>query len=626
MSDKPAKPLNRNPAEIARDAFRQLATRRIAPTPEAYREIYDEIAGTATLSGAEVVLGSLAANIAKKRGELADFGARFNRALAARDWKDYGKSLDQLLENYLDRAGVVEAPGKTAVAATAPLNVNAAPLVEDQQARQLRDLLARTLTQAVPSLLHGAPALANKSEVLGKSIKDARTEAELSAVASHLKQLCFEIETTDVDVPGQQAVKAGKTKPQPAGGIAPLLVEDPQIGLLRELLTRTLTLGVTSLLQGAPELADEAEALGVSVQHARSPEALAETGARLKQLCFKIELKSGDMAEQHELLLRLFKLLLENVSELLDDDSWLSGQIAGVQNLLTGPISHHALLDATRSLKEVIYKQGVLKHSLAEAKVTVKNMMITFIDRLSAVATTTGDYHEKIDKYSQKISQAQDISELNLILEDVMRETRITQTEALRSRDEMIRARQDVQEAEARIHKLESELEQMSELVREDQLTGSLNRRGLDDVMERELARSERRAAPLCVAMLDLDDFKRLNDTHGHLAGDQVLIHLVRVIKDTLRAMDVIARFGGEEFLILLPDTPIESAMQTITRLQRELTKRIFMHNNERLLITFSAGVALRNGNEDQASLIKRADAALYQAKRAGKNRVVAAG
>jgi diguanylate cyclase len=317
--------------------------------------------------------------------------------------------------------------------------------------------------------------------------------------------------------------------------------------------------------------------------------------------------------------------LLENVTELLENDSWLSGQIAGVQALLAGPISHNALKDATRSLKEVIYKQGMLKHSLTEAKVTVKNMMITFIDRLSAVATTTGDYHEKIDLYSQKISQAQDIGELNKILDDVMRETKIAQNEALRSRDQMISARHEVQEAEARIQQLETKLEQMSELVREDQLTGSLNRRGLDDVFERELARAERRNSPLCIAMLDLDDFKRLNDTHGHTAGDEALIYLVRVIKDTLRTMDVIARFGGEEFLIVLPDTSLEDAMLTVTRVQRELTKRIFMHNNERLLITFSAGVALRNGTEEQLSMIKRADDALYKAKRAGKNRVVAA-
>ena len=129
-----------------------------------------------------------------------------------------------------------------------------------------------------------------------------------------------------------------------------------------------------------------------------------------------------------------------------------------------------------------------------------------------------------------------------------MLETRIAQTEALRSRDQMLSARQEVQEAEMRIHALESKLEQMSELVREDQLTGGLNRRGLDEVLERELARADRRHSPLCIAMLDVDDFKQLNDTHGHTVGDAALVHLVRVMKDALRTVDAVARFGGEEF------------------------------------------------------------------------------
>ncbi len=530
MRDKPNQPEQQNPADIARETFRRLAIRRIAPTPDAYRDIYDEVAGIASAPNAETVLTSLATNLAAIAGEVGDFGVQFNRALSTRDWHDYNKKLDQLIEKYLKILPVTEPANKS------------------------RSRALQTLT----------PALSDFSP-------------------------------------------------------------DAQVSLLRDLLTRTLTFAVASLLQGAPELAEETEALAALIKEAQTEEALADAAAKLKQLCFKIELKSGDMAEQHELLLRLFKLLLENISELLEDDSWLSGQIAGVQNILSGPISHAALKDAARSLKEVIYKQGILKHSLGEAKVTMKNMIITFIDRLSLVAATTGDYHQKIDKYSQQISKAKDIGQLNKILDDVMRETKFTQDEALRSRNDMISARQDVQEAEARIHDLEKKLEQMSELVREDQLTGSLNRRGLDDVFERELARSDRRNSPMCIAMLDLDDFKRLNDTYGHTAGDEVLIHLVRVIKDTLRTMDVIGRFGGEEFLIVLPDTSREDAKLTITRLQRELTKRIFMHKNEKLLITFSAGVALRAPKEDQASLILRADEALYKAKRAGKNRVIVA-
>src|SRR5690606_11087417 len=149
------------------------------------------------------------------------------------------------------------------------------------------------------------------------------------------------------------------------------------------------------------------------------------------------------------------------------------------------------------SLKEVIYKQGTLKSSLVEAKGTVKDLMLTFIDRLSEIASTTDNYHKKIDVYAKQIVATADTGKLAGILEQVMKETRIAQTQALRSRDAILAARKNVADAEDRIHTLETKLEQMSELVREDQLTGSLNRRGLEDVFERELARAGRRHSPL---------------------------------------------------------------------------------------------------------------------------------
>lgn len=510
-----------NPAEIAREAFRRLATRRIAPTPDAYRDIYNEIAGIQVVPaapqadpGAENVLSGFAHRLADTPGELAEFGLRFNRAVKQRDWDGYARTLSQLAEKHLRR--------------------------------------------------HTHPALA-------------------------------------------------------------LGVEDAEAKLLRDLLSRTLTFAVAALLPGAPALAGEAEALGAAVKAAHNEEALQEIAARLKELCYQVELKRGDTAEQQELLLRLFKLLLENVGELLDDDSWMRGQVVAVQDLIAGPLDARSLEDATRSLKDVILKQGQLKHGIADVRATVKNMMMTFIDRLGSVAATTGSFQEKIGGFSERIRGAANIEELNEVLEAVLSETRSVQAEALASRDRMLAAHQEVQDAEKRIRELENKLQHMSELVREDQLTGSLNRRGLDDVFERESARADRRGTPMCVALLDLDNFKKLNDTYGHLVGDSALRHLVKVVKDTLRSMDVIARFGGEEFLILLPETTVESASAAMVRVQRELTKHFFLHENEKMLITFSCGVALRHQNEEQDSLMQRADRAMYKAKQSGKNRVVVA-
>ena len=524
MKKTPQNEAPQNPAEIAREAFRQLAMQRIAPTPEAYREAYNEIAGTQDALSAEQILTSFAGKLTQLTGETSIFGKRLRRAAEANDWQEYDSGLSSLVEE-----------------------------------------------QIKPASLPAAPA-------------------PVSAVVK---------------------------KVMPSDGL--------QTQLLRELLTRTLTFAVASLLSNIPELAEESEALGTAIKDARTDEELSEIGNRLKQLCFRIELKSGDIAEQQDLLLRLFRLLLDNVSYLLDDDSWLRGQIDVVQNLIAGPINHRSLEDATQSLKEVIYKQGTLKDSLSEAKITVKNMITIFIDRLGAIATSTGDYHGKIDTYTQKIAKAEHISELNTILDDVMRDTRTIQAEALQSRDEMLVAREEVQAAEARIHALEAELAEISALASHDQLTNSLNRRGLDDAFEREQARADRHGTALSVAMLDIDDFKKLNDTHGHEAGDEALIHVVRIIKDTLRSMDVIGRFGGEEFVVVLPDTPLSEGMAVVSRLQKELTKRIFMYNNQKLFLTFSAGVATRNPEENLLDTIKRADAAMYKAKKSRKNRVIAA-
>ncbi|MGB7479220.1 MAG: GGDEF domain-containing protein [Burkholderiaceae bacterium] len=181
-------------------------------------------------------------------------------------------------------------------------------------------------------------------------------------------------------------------------------------------------------------------------------------------------------------------------------------------------------------------------------------------------------------------------------------------------------------DAGSRIRALESRVEQLSGLVCEDQLTGCLNRRGLDDLFARELRRADRLGTPLCVAMLDLDDFKKLNDRYGHCVGDEVLAHLARVMRKTLRGMDGVARFGGEEFLILLPGTSLDKAEQALARLRQALSEQGFYHRRTRLAISFSAGLALRARGESQRALTARADAALYRAKQAGKNCTVSAG
>lgn len=390
---------------------------------------------------------------------------------------------------------------------------------------------------------------------------------------------------------------------------------------LRELLAQSLENTLTS----HPELADEIKHLTAQVRAATDPARINELAKPLRQFWLKLELRGGDKVKIQEGLMRLLRLLVENVSELVSDDEWVHGQISALQEIITQPLDKRSIADAERSLRDVIIKQGTLKQSLNDAKTTLKSLMTTFIDRLGNLTESTGEYHQKIEGYSQKISKSDNLTDLSHLLDDIMQDTRIIQASALRSHEELLITRKQADDAGARIKELEQELMQVSELVREDQLTGALNRRGLDEMAEVELKRADRNKTPLCFALIDIDNFKILNDTLGHQAGDHALTHLTRVIKETLRSTDAVGRYGGEEFVIILPDTSLEAAVEIIQRLQRDLTKKFFLHNNEKVLVTFSAGVALRGENEDHEDLLGRADKAMYQAKQAGKNRVVAA-
>jgi diguanylate cyclase len=230
------------------------------------------------------------------------------------------------------------------------------------------------------------------------------------------------------------------------------------------------------------------------------------------------------------------------------------------------------------------------------------------------------DYYKRIQTYALQIRGSSDIGDIIAILDQALGQTR-----ALHTADEVAIARRQVVTAEKRIEQLKSELELVNKLVREDPLTGALNRRGLDDALVREAARAERSGTSLCIALIDIDNFKKINDSCGHQVGDIVLLHLVAIIKETIRTNDLIGRYGGEEFLLLLPDSRIDEATAVTARLQRELAGKPVTWGNRELLVTFSAGVAVRRAGESEAGLINRADQALYEAKRVGKDRIIVA-
>jgi diguanylate cyclase (GGDEF)-like protein len=184
----------------------------------------------------------------------------------------------------------------------------------------------------------------------------------------------------------------------------------------------------------------------------------------------------------------------------------------------------------------------------------------------------------------------------------------------------------DITESKRTEEELRRVREELEELAAQDPLTGVANQRKFTERFEHEMARAARNGMPLSVLMIDIDHFKAINDRHGHLAGDACLKMLAVLLQDCVRGADLVARFGGEEFVVLLPDTPADKALLVAERMRRETEARsVPTEGTSPVQITISVGAATTGeGAQSFDQLVGRADEAVYRAKRAGRNQTCA--
>lgn len=607
------------PLDIARETFKQMALRRVVPTPDNYLLIYNEIAGITVKETAELAIRKALKQLPNETVDQSKWINRWEKLLKQESWGD----LPALLADSMDAKVTLSKQWPDAIR----------ELIQSWDAKQVgldvtrkKEALEKVLINfgSDPLLAQKLQALADNWKNYGVADKSGSQSIELVGAES----------TPNVDSTNYALVDQQDAKPLALNESNQKTVEVLNLGYepdqfqetfkaLQEILKQSINHGLIPRLDGYPELKEEAQNIFALSENSRK---LKDWQAVVKQFrahLVRVEVIGANEEGIKQDLLRLLKLLVDNIGELVADDQWVRGQIAVVQTIITGPLDRALIVDAEKSLKEVIFKQGMLKHSLMDAKNAFKSMIATFVDRLSHMSDSTDSYQNKIGKYADKLAETEDIAQINVLLEGLMKDTHTMQTDTVRSRESMLQQSAEVVSAQEKILKLQAELSELSEKVSIDQLTGVLNRRGLDEAMTKEISRAQRGGGSLSVALLDIDNFKQLNDNYGHNVGDTALQHLAKVIQETLRPTDIAARFGGEEFVILLPNTQIEAATETIARLQRVLTKQFFLGNNERLLITFSAGISLFKASEDPATVLNRADQAMYLAKKSGKNRVM---
>jgi diguanylate cyclase len=587
------------PSDIAREALRRLATRRIAPTPDNYRSLYNEIAGTPGAAEVfpEKAMKALASSLPRTTPEQLKFARCFEAAVGECDW------------------GMVSKTFRDALAELETTPRAWSRLIQDLLTQLERRHHQLTTAQKRERLEHVLTSCASDSDRLFARLQSLLGSWSETPNAGPVAPLAEAPELPEKDAVMQHTAA-------PAGGVPRNAdLAEPLRQLAGDLLERS----IAALLADTPDLSRDAAALAAQVRTAHTPSEVEACAANLTDFTARLTFHAEDRSETKAALMRVLQLLIENISELVVDDSWLHGQISMVREQISGELDVRRLDDVERRLKEAISRQSALRKELSHAKARIKSMLSGFVAHLANFNQSTGEYHDKMGDYAGKIGSANDIGELADVVDEVMRETRAIQVSVERSRQEMQTMQVRVEEADKEITRLNQELAQTSQLVRHDHLTGALNRKGLEETIDRELARAKRRNSPMCLGLIDLDNFKRLNDTYGHQTGDEALVHLAQVARRCMRPNDTLARYGGEEFVILLPDTDLEGAVAAITRLQRSLTRNFFLCENEKLLITFSAGVAQFAEGEGRDQAIARADAAMYKAKQTGKNRVIAA-
>jgi diguanylate cyclase len=387
--------------------------------------------------------------------------------------------------------------------------------------------------------------------------------------------------------------------------------------LLQEL---RATLGV-ALPPDRADAAALADALGDAARRLAREGAHAELVAEVAGLC---ERARAHLSHRHQLLDELALLcraLTEGLGELAEDESWARGQCDALRERLGEGLSVRGIHAAAELLAATRARQHELRGERERARNALKAMIQRMLTEIGELGQHTGRFTDNVQRYAQTIEQADSLQGLAGVVQEMVAETRAVHAVVDGARERLSEEHARASELERRVHELEGELRRLSDEVSTDALTQVANRRGLLQAFEAERARVQRDSTGLAVGLIDIDNFKKLNDSLGHAAGDEALKALAARTKQGLRPVDHVARFGGEEFVVLLPGASVEEAQQLLTRLQRQLSASLFMHDGREVFVTFSAGVtAFREGEALDAAL-ERADRALYEAKRTGKNR-----
>ncbi len=527
------------------------------------------------------------------------------------------------------------APAPSAVAATA------VPAVDQPSARDWAVLMERM----VSGLGNGSRqwSVARKKDSLHRVLSANRRDANLLN-----KRLSGLMGSWESDAPGQAVEVTDSAAPaetatltEPRAAMAPDAKHvdeataelprheernsDAQMAAVVRALQITIGAALPRTESRATELTADLTALCDRIEQAGATEPLV---LELQTVCQRIQRFLGMRHDLVGELQALSHALTDSLAELVDDESWVKAQSRSLHERLNVADGARAIRATHELLNETRVRHNELRSQQSQARQAMKNVVGKILSEMGTLDEGVGQFSQQVLGCVESAQAADTAEGLSTVVQQLVTASQAVYTLVSSTRGRVQAEQAQAEELEARVKGLESELCRLSEEALTDSLTQVANRRGLAKQFDVECARAQRagvESAPLAVGLIDLDNFKKLNDKLGHAAGDEALKALAALVSKSLRPTDQVARFGGEEFVVLLPSTELQTATDVLARLQRKLSAALFIHEEREVFVTFSAGVTLWREGETLQAALARADEGMYEAKRTGKNRTCTA-
>lgn len=258
---------------------------------------------------------------------------------------------------------------------------------------------------------------------------------------------------------------------------------------------------------------------------------------------------------------------------------------------------------------------------VAKIQAELRSLIQSMVEAVGVAGTESDRYQTRLREGLGRLDEHSTSGKLHDLISELMEDTKLIVTSNARLNKRLETANLD-------LGTLQLQLEHQRSASLTDPLTGLANRRGFDQTLSADAEKAAADNLPLCLLMIDIDHFKEVNDTHGHVIGDKVLRYIAGVLRESVRGEDLVARYGGEEFAVVLLNTTLEGAKHVAEKIRSRIADRPLKRVNTGIAIgqvTVSLGLALYKKGETPEQFIERTDRGLYTAKQQGRNRVVAA-